>query len=62
MDLLVRHTRRCSVKSKTVRSGEVELSMDVRLRSKDTDFINQLADLPGVFSAVLVSYNGEYMG
>ena len=26
-----------------------------------TDFVNQLAMLPGVNSAVLVSYNGEYL-
>ena len=28
----------------------------------NTDFINQLSDMPGVKSADLVSYNGDYMG
>ena len=28
----------------------------------NTDFVNELAALEGVQSAVLVSYNGEYMG
>lgn len=34
----------------------------VRMKGEGTDFINALAALPGVQSAVLVSYNGEYMG
>lgn len=55
-------TRRCVVKSKTVRSGSVELDLEVRLRDEDTDFINELAAIQGVESAVLVSYNGDYMG
>lgn len=62
MNLLMLHTRRCVVKSKTVRPGEVELNLEVRLRSNDTAFVNDLAALQGVHSAVLVSYNGEYMG
>ena len=61
-DFLLSHTRRCSVKSKTVRPGAIELNFDVRLSGQDTDFVNQLARIPGVHSAVLVSYNGEYQG
>ena len=53
---------RCVVKSKTVQAGAVELNLEVRLKSDNTDFVNTLARLPGVSSAVLVSYNGEYMG
>ncbi len=59
---LQQHTRRCSIKSKTARKGAVELNLEVRLRDTNTDFINQLTDLEGVQSAVLVSYNGDYMG
>lgn len=61
-DFLQQHVRRCVVKSKTVQKSCVELNMDIRLKDNNTDFINQLSDLPGVLSAVLVSYNGEYMG
>ena len=50
------------IKSKSARSGMVELTMDVRLKDSNTDFVNALADIEGVSSAVLVSYNGEYMG
>ena len=53
---------RCIVKSKTAQKGSVELNLEVRLKDDNTDFINALAALDGVESAVLVSYNGDYMG
>ena len=59
---LERQVRRCAVKSKTVQPGSVELNMEVRLKDGRTDFVNALAGMPGVRSAVLVSYNGDYMG
>ena len=55
-------TRRCSVKSKSAQRGSVEVNLEVRLLDDNTDFINTLSELPGVQSAVLVSYNGDYMG
>ena len=54
--------RRCVVKSKTVQKGMVELNLEVRLKDGDTGFINTLGAMDGVSSAVLVSYNGDYMG
>ena len=62
MDYLKNQTLKCTVKSKTAQKGLVELTLDVRLKSENTDFINALANIKGVSSAVLVSYNGEYMG
>ena len=56
------HTQRCATKSKTAQKGQVEINLDVRLKEDNTDFINEMSDLPGVRSVVLVSYNGEYMG
>lgn len=53
---------KCSVKSKTVRPDGVELNVEVRMKGESTGFVNALAAIPGVQSAVLVSYNGEYMG
>ncbi len=55
-------TIRQSVKSKSVQKGLIEINYEVRLKNDDTDFINSLSDIEGVSSAVLVSYNGEYMG
>jgi len=59
---LEQYTQRCVLKSKTVRKDAVELNLEIRLKSDNTDFINGLSDMPGVCSAVLVSYNGDYLG
>ena len=59
---LKEQTQRCVVKSKTEQKGEIELNLEIRMKEDDTDFINFLAEMPGVTSAVLVSYNGDYMG
>lgn len=53
---------RCVLKSKTAQKGGIELNLEIRLKDDNTDFINTLAEMDGVSSAVLVSYNGEYMG
>lgn len=54
-------TKRCAVKSKSAQLGLVELNLEVRLADGNTDFVNRLAELKGVQSAVLVSYSGDYM-
>ncbi len=55
-------TLKSVVKSKTASKGGIELNMEIRLKEDDTDFINELASMSGIQSAVLVSYNGDYMG
>lgn len=47
-EFLAQHTKKCTVKSKTARKGGVELNVEVRLKDDNTDFINALADMPGV--------------
>jgi len=59
---LKEQTNKCVVKSKTARKGNVEMSLEVRLKEDNTDFINELSEIGGIDSAVLVSYNGDYMG
>ena len=59
---LEQRTLRCAVKSKTARKGFVELNLEIRLKDDNTDFVNELSEMPGISSAVLVSFNGEYMG
>ena len=49
------------LKSKTVSKNGIEMTLEVRLKGDDSEFVNQIAALPGVESAVLVSYNGDYM-
>ena len=53
---------RCVIKSKSAQKGCIEMNMEIRLKSDDTSFINELSDMNGIHSAVLVSYNGDYMG
>lgn len=61
-EFLQQQVNKVVVKSKTVQRGNIELNMEIRLKDDNTDFINVLSEMPGVKSAVLVSYNGDYMG
>ncbi|MBQ9196450.1 MAG: DUF4956 domain-containing protein [Clostridia bacterium] len=61
MALLKQQVKRSRVKSKRVGPEGTELTVDIRLKGEDTAFMHALNDLPGVRSAVLVTYNGEYM-
>lgn len=61
-EFLRSQVQKCIVKSKTVQKGLVELNLEIRLKEDNTDFINALSDMEGVNSAVLISYNGDYMG
>lgn len=60
-EYLQSHVGKLSLKSKSVAKGCIELNYEVRLKDADTDFINDLSDLPGVSHTVMVSYNGDYM-
>ena len=61
-EFLEKQVQRCVVKSKTAQKGAIELNLEVRMADDNTDFINILSEMSGVSSAVLVSYNGDYMG
>jgi len=54
--------KKAVVKSKSAQKGSIEMTYEVSLKSDDTAFITALSDMDGVSSAVLVSYNGDYMG
>ena len=62
MGFLAQRVKRCVMKSKTVQPGAIELNVEVRMQDANTDFVNTLSDMEGVQSAVLVSYNGDYLG
>lgn len=62
VDYLRSQTKKCTIKSKSAQKSEIELNLEVRLKDDNTDFINTLSDTEGVRSAVLVTYNGDYMG
>ena len=61
-ETLTSYVERSVVKSKTATPGKIELNLEVRLKEDDTDFVTVLSQMNGVRSAVLVSYNGDYMG
>lgn len=60
--LLKTCVRKFVIKSKTVTSDSLELHYEVRLKTDNTRFINELQGLQGVNNVVLVSYHGEYLG
>lgn len=62
MQYVGQNTDRMVVKSKSVQKGLIETNYEVRLKNDNTAFVNTLSGLEGVSSAVLVSYNGDYMG
>ena len=61
-DYLKANTGKTVVKSKSAQAGSIELSYEVTLKNDDTAFVTELSQMEGVSSAVLVSYNGDYMG
>lgn len=61
-DFLTSKVQKCVVKSKTAEKGNIELNFEIRMKNDNSDFINELSEMNDISSAVLVSYNGEYMG
>ena len=59
---LQQNVEKAVVKSKTAQNGSIEITWEIRLLKNDTDFITGLSEMEGVNSAVLVSYNGDYLG
>lgn len=62
MEYLAKNVTKSTIKSKSAVNGAIELNIEVRLKEDDTDFINILSEMSGIKSAVIVSYNGDYMG
>ena len=62
IDLLKGKVKKCVIKGKTATKDMIELNLEIRMAEDNTDFINEISAIAGVNSAVLVSYNGEYMG
>ncbi|RRJ63867.1 DUF4956 domain-containing protein [Paenibacillus oralis] len=53
--------KRYNVKQKTVTPGNIEMTLEVRLRDQEGKFVNRISELGGVKNAVLISYNGDYV-
>ena len=61
-DFVANHVKRMNLKSKSVENGRVEINYELRLQEDNSEFMNELGAMQGVSHAVLVSYNGDYMG
>ena len=61
LDTVKTSVKKQVIKSKAVSQNGIELTVEVRLKSSETDFVNILGAIDGVSNTVLVSYNGEYM-
>ena len=62
MTYVKNQVKKTVIKSKTVSKTGIEITLEVRLKDETTDFVNQVSAIQNVSSAVLVSYNGDYMG
>lgn len=58
---VVNNVKKHLVKSKSISTSGIELTVEVRLKEMTTQFVNMIASIEGVNNAVLVSYNGEYL-
>lgn len=61
LNLLEQSVQRYVIKSKTVNTGGIELTAELRMKNETTVFVNRMNDIPDVENTTLVSYNGEYM-
>ena len=61
LKLIGESVNRHVVKSKTITPAGIELTSEIRTKDATTSFVNRINDIPGIMSATLVSYNGEYM-
>ena len=61
LSVVQKNVKKQVLKSKTVSKNGIELTLEVRLKGDDCDFVNEVSEAEGVESAVLVSYNGDYM-
>ena len=49
-----------SVKAKTATKNKTELTVQIKMKNSNTDFVDDISSIPGVIDAILVSYNGDY--
>ena len=62
VEYLQKNVEKAVIKAKTCQNGNIEMTWEIRLLKHNTDFITELSEMDGVNSAVLVSYNGDYLG
>ena len=58
---LTKQLPKAHVKSKTVQRDSIELTIELRIRDTDTDFVDKFLRVPGVFDATLVAHQGDLL-
>ncbi|ACD52974.1 DUF4956 domain-containing protein [Clostridium botulinum] len=62
LKMLSKNVDKYNVKSKTISPvNGIEMTVEIGLKKKSTDFVNSISKLNGISNVVLVSYNGDYM-
>ncbi|MFB9326721.1 DUF4956 domain-containing protein [Paenibacillus aurantiacus] len=61
LKLVAKTVKRYNVKQKTVTDGNIETTVEIRMKEKEGRFVNGLTAIGGVKSAVLISYSGDYV-
>ncbi len=61
-NFISKNVKKSVIKSKSVSKDNIELNYEVRLKDKDTGFVNDLYQIENVENVILVSYNGDYIG
>lgn len=60
LQLVGQNSKKLLVKTRSDNSQSVELTAEIRLIEKNTVFLSQVSQIPGVENVSLVSFNGEY--
>jgi len=58
---LIRQLPKAHIKSKTVQHDGIELTIELRIRESDTDFVDKFLRVPGVQDATLVAHQGDLL-
>jgi uncharacterized membrane protein YhiD involved in acid resistance len=61
MKTLIKQLPKAHVKSKTVQRDGIELTIELRVRETETDFVDKFLRVPGVFDATLVAHQGDVL-
>lgn len=62
MNVIEAKTGKSIIKGKTVSKTGMELTIEVTLNDGYSKFLNDIININGVENAIMVSYNGQYMG
>ena len=58
---LLKQLPKAHIKSKTVQRDGIELTIELRIRESDADFVDKFLRVPGVFDATLVAHQGDLL-